>query len=100
MFSASFPLPCEPRGHVVGRQFAVVNGKAGDRSVMVGQEIEGVGPQSGRALAFGKRYSTISVSLANGRLRELHEGGQPPDHAPLWGVPETRYLKCLVLEAD
>ena len=37
---------------------------------------------------------------AGRRLRELHEGGQPPDHAPLWGVPETRYLKCLVLEAE
>lgn len=37
---------------------------------------------------------------AGRRLRELHEGGQPPDHAPLWGVPKTRYLKCLMLEAD
>lgn len=35
---------------------------------------------------------------AGRRLREVHDGGQPPDHAPLWGVPETRYLKCLVLE--
>lgn len=37
---------------------------------------------------------------AGRRLRELHDGGQPPDHAPLWTVPETRYLKCLVLEVD
>lgn len=35
---------------------------------------------------------------AGRQLRELHEGGQPADHAPLWGVPETRYLKCLVLQ--
>lgn len=37
---------------------------------------------------------------AGRRLRELHDGGQPPDHAPHWSVPETRYLKCLVLELD
>lgn len=37
---------------------------------------------------------------AGRRVRELFDGGQPPDHAPLWGVPETRYLKCLVLEVE
>jgi len=35
---------------------------------------------------------------AGRRLREVHSGAQPPDHPVLWGVPETRYLKCLVLE--
>ncbi len=37
---------------------------------------------------------------AGRRLRELHDGGQPPDHAPHWSVPETRYLRCLVLEVE
>ncbi|MCB0770100.1 MAG: class I SAM-dependent rRNA methyltransferase [Flavobacteriales bacterium] len=32
------------------------------------------------------------------RLREVHYGTQPPDHPILWGVPETHYLKCLILE--
>lgn len=32
------------------------------------------------------------------RLREIHYGTQAPDHPILWGVPETHYLKCLVLE--
>lgn len=36
---------------------------------------------------------------AGRRLRELRDGGQPPDHPVLWGVPETRYLKCLTLQA-
>ena len=35
---------------------------------------------------------------AGRRLREVYVGGQPPDHPVLWGVPETHYLKCLVLE--
>lgn len=35
---------------------------------------------------------------AGRRLREVHYGTQPPDHPILWGVPETHYLKCLVLE--
>jgi len=35
---------------------------------------------------------------AGRRLREVHVGTQPPDHPVLWGVPETRYLKCLMLE--
>ncbi len=36
---------------------------------------------------------------AGRRLRELGDGGQPPDHPVLWGAPETRYLKCLTLQA-
>lgn len=45
------------------------------------------------------RRMVSDAALDSGRqLRELHEGGQPDDHAPLWGVPETRYLKCLVLQ--
>ena len=37
---------------------------------------------------------------AGRRLREVYTGGQPPDHPVLWGVPETRYLKCLILEVE
>lgn len=32
------------------------------------------------------------------RVREVYYGTQPPDHPILWGVPETHYLKCLMLE--
>ncbi|MBK8497884.1 MAG: class I SAM-dependent rRNA methyltransferase [Flavobacteriales bacterium] len=35
---------------------------------------------------------------AGRRLREVYYGTQPPDHPILWGVPETHYLKCLMLE--
>jgi 23S rRNA (cytosine1962-C5)-methyltransferase len=35
---------------------------------------------------------------AGRRLREVYCGAQPPDHPILWGVPETHYLKCLMLE--
>ncbi len=35
---------------------------------------------------------------AGRRAREVYYGTQPPDHPILWGVPETHYLKCLVLE--
>lgn len=35
---------------------------------------------------------------AGRRLREVHYGTQPPDHPILWGMPETHYLKALVLE--
>ncbi len=31
-------------------------------------------------------------------LREVYNGAQPPDHPILWGVPETHYLKCLMLQ--
>ncbi|MBL7952759.1 MAG: class I SAM-dependent rRNA methyltransferase [Flavobacteriales bacterium] len=35
---------------------------------------------------------------AGRRVREVYYGAQPPDHPILWGVPETHYLKCLMLE--
>lgn len=35
---------------------------------------------------------------AGRRVREVYYGTQPPDHPILWGVPETHYLKCLMLE--
>jgi len=35
---------------------------------------------------------------AGRRVREVYYGTQPPDHPVLWGVPETHYLKCLMLE--
>jgi 23S rRNA (cytosine1962-C5)-methyltransferase len=34
------------------------------------------------------------------RLREVYYGTQPADHPILWGVPETHYLKCLILEVQ
>ncbi|MEZ4756712.1 MAG: class I SAM-dependent rRNA methyltransferase [Flavobacteriales bacterium] len=45
------------------------------------------------------RRMVREASLDAGRsLREIHYGTQPPDHPILWGVPETHYLKCLVLQ--
>jgi 23S rRNA (cytosine1962-C5)-methyltransferase len=45
------------------------------------------------------RKMVAEAGLDSGRrLREIHYGTQPPDHPILWGVPETHYLKCLVLE--
>lgn len=35
---------------------------------------------------------------AGRRVREVYYGTQPPDHPILWGVPESHYLKCLMLE--
>lgn len=35
---------------------------------------------------------------AHRELREVHSGGQPPDHPIHWSIPETHYLKCLVLQ--
>ena len=35
---------------------------------------------------------------AGRRVREVYYGTQPPDHPILWGVPETHYLKCLILD--
>ena len=35
---------------------------------------------------------------ARRELRTVHEGGQPPDHPVHWSIPETQYLKCLVLQ--
>ncbi len=31
-------------------------------------------------------------------LREVYRGGQPPDHPVHWSIPETHYLKCMVLQ--
>ncbi|MBZ0206395.1 MAG: class I SAM-dependent rRNA methyltransferase [Flavobacteriales bacterium] len=35
---------------------------------------------------------------AHRELREVYSGGQPPDHPVHWSIPETHYLKCLVLQ--
>ncbi len=35
---------------------------------------------------------------AHREVRELYYGTQPPDHPVHWSIPETLYLKCLVLE--
>lgn len=35
---------------------------------------------------------------AHRELREVYSGGQPPDHPVHWAIPETHYLKCLILQ--
>ncbi|MBK9421456.1 MAG: class I SAM-dependent rRNA methyltransferase [Flavobacteriales bacterium] len=35
---------------------------------------------------------------AHRELREIFAGNQPPDHPMHWAIPETHYLKCLVLQ--
>jgi 23S rRNA (cytosine1962-C5)-methyltransferase len=35
---------------------------------------------------------------AHRELREVYSGAQPPDHPYHWAIPETHYLKCLVLQ--
>lgn len=35
---------------------------------------------------------------AHRELREVYYGSQPPDHPVHWAIPETHYLKCLVLQ--
>lgn len=35
---------------------------------------------------------------AHRELREVYAGGQPPDHPVHWSIPETHYLKCLILQ--
>jgi 23S rRNA (cytosine1962-C5)-methyltransferase len=45
-----------------------------------------------------RRMVAEAARDAGKRLREIHQGSQPPDHPILWGVPESHYLKCLVLE--
>ncbi|MBS1569519.1 MAG: class I SAM-dependent rRNA methyltransferase [Bacteroidetes bacterium] len=35
---------------------------------------------------------------AHRELREVYCGAQPPDHPVHWAIPETHYLKCLVLQ--
>lgn len=37
---------------------------------------------------------------AHRTLRELYYGTQPPDHPVCWAIPETLYLKCLVLQVE
>lgn len=45
------------------------------------------------------REVLLRAAQASGRtLRLLESRGQPPDHAPLPAMPETSYLKCLILE--
>ncbi|MBK9196453.1 MAG: class I SAM-dependent rRNA methyltransferase [Flavobacteriales bacterium] len=43
---------------------------------------------------------TIADAAADAgkQLREVYTGSQPPDHPVLWGVPETHYLKCHILQ--
>lgn len=45
-----------------------------------------------------RRMIAEAARDAGRRLREVYSGQQPPDHPVLWGVPETHYLKCLMLE--
>lgn len=45
-----------------------------------------------------RKMVTEAARDSGRRLREVYYGAQPPDHPILWGVPETHYLKCLVLE--
>ncbi len=45
-----------------------------------------------------RKMITEAARDAGRRLREVYIGGQPPDHPVLWGVPETHYLKCFMLE--
>jgi 23S rRNA (cytosine1962-C5)-methyltransferase len=40
-----------------------------------------------------------AAQQANRTLRLLERRGQPPDHPILPAVPETQYLKCLIVEA-
>ncbi|MCC6399753.1 MAG: class I SAM-dependent rRNA methyltransferase [Flavobacteriales bacterium] len=35
---------------------------------------------------------------ARRHLREVHYGTQPPDHPVHWSIPESLYLKCLILQ--
>lgn len=35
---------------------------------------------------------------ARRQLREVHYGTQPPDHPVHWSIPESLYLKCLILQ--
>lgn len=35
---------------------------------------------------------------AHRELREVYYGTQPPDHPIHWSIPETLYLKCLILQ--
>ena len=48
---------------------------------------------------FRKMIAEAGVG-AGRRLREVYYGTQPTDHPILWGVPESHYLKCFVLEVQ
>ena len=48
---------------------------------------------------FRKMIAEAGVD-AGRRLREVYYGTQPTDHPILWGVPESHYLKCFVLEVQ
>ncbi|MFH1313905.1 MAG: class I SAM-dependent rRNA methyltransferase [Candidatus Eisenbacteria bacterium] len=39
-----------------------------------------------------------AASLARKRVAHIKTGGQPEDHPSLLGLPETNYLKCMVLQ--
>lgn len=45
--------------------------------------------------------NTIAAAARDARreLREVFSGGQPPDHPVHWSIPETHYLKCMILQA-
>ncbi len=45
-----------------------------------------------------RRMIAEAAHDAGRRLREVRSGGQPADHPVLWGMPESHYLKCLLLE--
>jgi 23S rRNA (cytosine1962-C5)-methyltransferase len=45
-----------------------------------------------------RRMVAEAARDAGRTLREVYYGTQPPDHPILWGMPETHYLKCLMLE--
>ncbi len=45
-----------------------------------------------------RRMVADAAHDAGKRLREVYCGSQPPDHPIHWSIPETHYLKCLVLE--
>lgn len=45
-----------------------------------------------------RRMIAEAARDAGRQVREVYYGTQPPDHPILWGVPETHYLKCYMLE--
>lgn len=47
-----------------------------------------------------RRMVAEAARDAGRRLREVYCGAQPPDHPIHWSIPETHYLKCLMLEVE
>lgn len=45
-----------------------------------------------------RRMVAEAARDAHRQLREIHYDTQPPDHPVHWSIPETLYLKCLVLQ--